>query len=575
MKTVTIKKVPKNMYFALGGEPPIVSPGQLYPLQTEKGELVIHPDFSVTKSAARLPHSMMKNEITDTLSAQQTDEQGNVIAPGAYVASNDKRMAIPKSLAKEVDLGIAPAYYSEDTHLPEAKMMNFGDSYFTKNKMTPAELTKSVLKKLPKAARDEEHDIFAMESNKKNKAARIMPLDIIKGLNEYMKKGEETAPQQMMYGGKVKKYRPGGYVTKAKEGLGVDYDNFIKEEIERLKKERAAGIPAGVGVIPQSLNAMAGLTGAAFTAAQNPISKIYQPDAALLRETARPISNAVIESTFDNAQATQNQGIKNAAETGQISQRDIPNLYSENALVNSKNQAILGNIGRNADLRRNYAKSVIGYQDKQVEGENRNIEYLNRHLYNVGKSVTTPITNAGNILAGSETFKQARNANINENINSLMQSKIGLEMFKKMYDKEKDGSITEGSGLSATPSKYPDLNSFLAKELGVKDYKLPLQRDQEVKSMYPPTDEGNSGYAPGDPFNVNKTIPGGDLGPTSSSTDEDGVVQTEQDGIITRTHPNGLVEIKFPDGSTETKELDGTIIKRDANGNIIASTPKK
>ena len=451
--------------FKLGGEPDIVPPGNLSPLQTEKDEFVIHPNFDVTKSAARLPHSAMTNEVTDTLTAQQTDEQGNVIAPGAYVVSADKKMAIPKSLAEQVNLGIAPAYYSEDMHLPQAEEMNFAKLlYGGKVRMTPAELTKATLKKYPKSVRNEDEDLFAEKGTMANKAARIMPLELIKGLNDFMRDTNELAegfeedsddPEEMKMGGKVKKCRTGGYVDKYEikgevTPATLDINKIMQETLARLQAQQNAPLPYEVGALPQALNMGAGAFGMAALAAQNPISKIYQPDASILRDTAKPFSNAPIKSVFDNAQATQNQAIQNAANTSGVRQQDIPSLFSENNLVNAENQAILGNMQNNAQLGRKYASDIIGWQARGVEGENRNITDLNRQLSQIGTLGADTITNAGNINAGTQTYKQARDANINENIFNLAQSAQMLKMYESMMPKTNTGSDTSAVPTSNT-----------------------------------------------------------------------------------------------------------------------------
>jgi hypothetical protein len=473
--------------FKLGGEPDIVPPGNLSPLQTEKDEFVIHPNFDVTKSAARLPHSAMTNEVTDTLTAQQTDAQGNVIAPGAYVVSADKKMAIPKSLAEQVNLGIAPAYYSEDMHLPQAEEMNFAKLlYGGKVRMTPAELTKATLKKYPKSVRNEDEDLFAEKGTMANKAARIMPLELIKGLNDFMRDTNELAegldeedsddPDEMKMGGKVKKYRPGGYVDKYAPGGVIDINKIMEEQLARLQEQQNAPLPYEVGALPQALNMGAGAFGMAALAAQNPISKIYQPDASILRDTAKPFSNAPIKSVFDNAQATQNQAIQNAANTSGVRQQDIPSLFSENNLVNAENQAILGNMQNNAQLGRKYASDIIGWQARGVEGENRNITDLNRQLSQIGTLGADTITNAGNINAGTQTYKQARDANINENIFNLAQSAQMLKMYESLMPKTNTGTGNDTSkvitnGIGNGPGE--NIGNRTDKGIGINMDKMP------------------------------------------------------------------------------------------------------
>ena len=218
-----------------GGPPDVVPMAQITPLQSSKDELVIHPNYDVTKTAARKTHAEytktgQNEKVSDTLQPLQRDEVGNVIAPGAYVVSNAKELKIPVALAKQISLGVDPAYYAKDEHLPEAKERNVADEYFNnKKEMTPAELLKSVLKKIPEPKRDSKTDMFAKQTSVMNKAARVPMLEIIKKTNDFLR--NINAPQdeqeamhnpeeemqdpngeQMMYAGGMPKYQVGNMV---------------------------------------------------------------------------------------------------------------------------------------------------------------------------------------------------------------------------------------------------------------------------------------------------------------------------------------------------------------------------
>lgn len=220
-----------------GGPPDVVPMGQITPLQASKDELVIHPNYDVTKTAARKTHAEytktgQNEKVSDTLQPLQRDQLGNVIAPGAYVVSNAKELKIPVALAKQMSLGVDPAYYAKDEHLPEAKERNVADEFFNnKKEMTPAELLKSVLKKIPEPMRDSKTDIFAKQTSVMNKAARVPMLEIIKKTNDFLRninnpqegQGDEQEavhnpeeemqdPNQMMYAGGVPKYQAAGMV---------------------------------------------------------------------------------------------------------------------------------------------------------------------------------------------------------------------------------------------------------------------------------------------------------------------------------------------------------------------------
>jgi len=176
-----------------GGAPDVVPMAQITPLQSSKDELVIHPNYDVTKTAARKTHAEytktgQNEKVSDTLQPLQRDEVGNVIAPGAYVVSNAKELKIPVALAKQMSLGVDPAYYAKDEHLPEAKERNVADEFFNnKKEMTPAELLKSVLKKIPEPKRDSKTDMFAKQTSVMNKAARVPMLEIVKKTNDFLR----------------------------------------------------------------------------------------------------------------------------------------------------------------------------------------------------------------------------------------------------------------------------------------------------------------------------------------------------------------------------------------------------
>jgi hypothetical protein len=218
-----------------GGPPDVVPMSQITPLQASKDELVIHPNYDVTKTAARKTHAEytktgQNEKVSDTLQPLQRDQLGNVVAPGAYVVSNAKELKIPVELAKQMSLGVDPAYYAKNEHLPEAKERNVADEFFNnKKEMTPAELLKSVLKKIPEPKRDSKTDIFAKQTSIMNKAARVPMLEIIKKTNDFLRNmnappDEKEAmhnPQeemqdpntaQMMYAGGVPKYQMAGMV---------------------------------------------------------------------------------------------------------------------------------------------------------------------------------------------------------------------------------------------------------------------------------------------------------------------------------------------------------------------------
>lgn len=200
-KTPTFTGQP--MYMEEGGEV------QMSPIQTEKGEYLIHLDNSITKTNATKKHSKMdKDEVTD------------VVPENTFVASADKKSSIKKKEVEDIVLGVKTMPYEEAKQGKIPEKILFSD-IFKNNKMTPAELTKAVMEKyevIDKSDEFNKNDVFTKLTNKENMDERAIWLNVIKVLNEDKKNGTNSFKK----GGEIDMYPKGG--TVAKNGNIPHYD---------------------------------------------------------------------------------------------------------------------------------------------------------------------------------------------------------------------------------------------------------------------------------------------------------------------------------------------------------------
>lgn len=174
-----------------GGTPPFQpryyqegGPVMPQPIQTEKGEMFIHPDMAITPTHARELHKNMdEDEVTDYI-------------PGGYVASADKKIKMTRKEADEIVMGIKTFPYKEGKkgRLPEE--IYFSELFGDHRKMTPAELTEAVYKKFPTVDKRtskltySKNDVFTELTNQENIKNRQPWLETIIAFNESQRKTE-------------------------------------------------------------------------------------------------------------------------------------------------------------------------------------------------------------------------------------------------------------------------------------------------------------------------------------------------------------------------------------------------
>lgn len=175
------------------------------PLQAEKGEWIMTPDFALYQSAATKKHSQMKPE-------HITDEMPEF----SYVFSNDPKMKLFRKDFEKAPTGKHLVHYEEGMRAQEPKYTYFSENFKGKKSATPAEIAKSIAKDRPvMAAREHNYNPFIKRANEWNKENRKKDLMILRSLNEINKNKLEVAnnPNQFRYGGFNRSMYPYQYQT--------------------------------------------------------------------------------------------------------------------------------------------------------------------------------------------------------------------------------------------------------------------------------------------------------------------------------------------------------------------------
>lgn len=180
--------------FERGG---MVQQPSLVPIQTEKGEKIIHPDGTITDVNAKRRHSQMDdNIITD------------IVASGAYVASNSKDIKLHKDEADQTLISLKMKPYTEWLQNPEPEQTTLATLFPKgKNKLTPAELIERVKKKFPLMDMEEKtgyNDVFVTTTNQENIMGRVPFISEIIAFNEEAKaelRAEEEEVELQEFGG--------------------------------------------------------------------------------------------------------------------------------------------------------------------------------------------------------------------------------------------------------------------------------------------------------------------------------------------------------------------------------------
>lgn len=416
--------------YGKGGEAPQVVPApSLVPLQTSKDEMVIHPNYDVTKVAARKTHAQYassgdSNKVTDTLTPLQTDEMGNAVSQGAYVVSADKDLKITKKLAERIGTGIKPAYYSEGKHLPEAENLTLASEFYgNKSSMTPVGLLKKVLDKYKTPWRDTETDTFAKSTEEAHKESRKPYLDLVKKLNDLVR-GKDPDTQETPQAGK------GMNVRYRQEG--GDLEDFIKSRIQELKGSQYDGSSK---YHQMAYNLLSGEFASAASSLQNPVNEIYGTSSELQDRKFAPTDVGKIGRVFDNSQANRDAITLKGLEDAGVSPQQSVFYLNSNRGIEQRNKAVLDANMKNEELDRRKATAEDKNQASMIGQKNQNRESLNRYLFNVTTPIASTLGNMGKIEAGDSQNKMAWENNRDNSIMNLMQSQYMMNMMDKYINK--------------------------------------------------------------------------------------------------------------------------------------------
>lgn len=157
------------------------------PIQAEVGEVAAMEDGGIVDVKAKKRHKGMDDE-----------EVTDILPPGSFIASRDKKMEFSKEEAKDVIFGYNPIKYEEDSQTTAPKEHTAAD-IMTKDKMTPADYLKLVRNLYP--VTDREDDAFAQKAVEENLQSRLPYIQSAMYMTD-MKKPESAKnnPEMAKYG---------------------------------------------------------------------------------------------------------------------------------------------------------------------------------------------------------------------------------------------------------------------------------------------------------------------------------------------------------------------------------------
>lgn len=203
-----MKKGEDVQEYGMGGTPPGRG------VQTAKGEALAFSDGTVVNTRAQKTHKGMDD-----------DDVTDIVPPGGYIYSNDKKMRISKKEAEEMEFGYSPLVYGEEGNYSSMpKEITLADVFGGNKTMTPADAAKAIRSKYKLT--DLKKDAFAEFTRRENLASRMPRLQALAQMNESKKPSsqrmkppeEEEEVDEYECGGKTKKYMKGGKTSKYKTG---------------------------------------------------------------------------------------------------------------------------------------------------------------------------------------------------------------------------------------------------------------------------------------------------------------------------------------------------------------------
>ena len=405
------------------------------PIQTEKGEVVVLPDLSITKVGAKKKHKKMKD-----------DEVTDLLPEGSYVFSAKSK--ITQKEAEDIKLGRTPMKYEEGKMPSQPEEINFAE-YVTKSKQTPAEIAKNIAKEFP--IYEEEGDILTKRANAENKASRQLRLGILAELNESKKPKKERleAVPQAQYGYDNEFYGGGMF-----DDLAMLNEQMYNDQLRRSRNlNLSSGLLSGIGLGAGTL----------FNLAQNPVETPALRTNRFAREAFARTPQSIVQSQMAELEAPAASQAR-ALTTAGVDPRSLNTMLSTtNAnVLREKNRMMGDQAERNSQLDRDYYRYLMGVEDANtastVNAQNATNTNINQLLTGQFGLVSGFLENLGNI--GSSSFNRRMGLD-----NSYLGNKAALGLYEQMLNPMGAENVqTSQSGVSGVNNSsldglFSDINS--------------------------------------------------------------------------------------------------------------------
>ena len=222
-------------------------PVSMVPIQTEKGEMVLHPDGTLSPvNATKLHKYMDDDEITD------------IIPESSYIFSNSKDIRMDRDEAEGINLWVKAKPYKEllKGDLPE--FVTLSELFGKEKRMTPAGMAKSLQRKYPVIDNEEtlgENDMFTTVTNQENMQSRIPFITEIVGFNEAERTAQDRNIPSFGGGGRIPKADGGGFGAFMGDALPIAAQvvPLLSQLFGGNKNDQYAGLPGQVDPLSQSL----------------------------------------------------------------------------------------------------------------------------------------------------------------------------------------------------------------------------------------------------------------------------------------------------------------------------------
>jgi len=159
----------------------------LLPIQTEKGEMIVHPTGDISKvMATKRHHQMGDDEVTD------------LAPPNSYILSAHGKVRIYKDEAKNIitEVGVKPYRLGDSQYKPTEKTLA---DFMKSSKETPAELAKKVEKAFPVLSTTNPFELYANNENKLNRKPYLEGIIQLSELDKERKGLNNNSNMEQMY----------------------------------------------------------------------------------------------------------------------------------------------------------------------------------------------------------------------------------------------------------------------------------------------------------------------------------------------------------------------------------------